>query len=152
MSSCTTRGAFPLSRNSQQNTEEDMNPNKHIMVVCVFLSDNPAWGRRVCRLVGEYSIRSPAGWSVVQHPGKHNTHFPTEHHTEESQGGEEERRRRSISTTQHLQHSTCSARSQSVMCPPGPSQHKPESLLAISHYQKSLLAKVWQQKCPQQVR
>ena len=38
--------------NSQQNTKENMNPNKQSMAVCVFLSDNPAWERRVCRLVG----------------------------------------------------------------------------------------------------
>jgi len=114
--------------NSQQNTKKKTwIQHKHIMVVCVFLSSSPAWE---LSLVGEYSIRSPAGWSVVQHPGKHNTHFPTEHHTEESQGGEEERRR-SISTTQHLQHSTCSTRSQSEMCPPGPSQHKSEKCQSL---------------------
>ena len=119
----------PFKKISAKYKEEDMNPNKYIMVVCVFLSSRPAWGRRVCvASLQQYYIRCRAGWCVVRpHAIQHN-HFPTEHHTEESPGGEEEKQ--DISTTQHLQHSTCSTRSQSEMCPPGPSQHKNQKSLS----------------------
>ena len=54
------------------------------------------------------------------------THTHQHNNTRRShQEEEEKRRRRSICTT-HLQHSTCPARPQSVMYPPGPCQHKPE--------------------------
>ena len=57
----------PFKKFSAKYKEEDMNPNKHIMVVCVFLSSSPAWELSLVETI-LYPVQ-PAGWSVVQHPG-----------------------------------------------------------------------------------
>ena len=89
--------------NSQQNTkEEDMNPNKHIMVVCVFLSSCPAWGRRVCvASLQQYYIRWRPDGPLFN--TRANTTLTSQQNIIRRSHREEEEEQ-DISTTQHLQH------------------------------------------------
>jgi hypothetical protein len=74
----------PFKKFSAKYKEEDMNPNKHIMVVCVFLSSSPAWELSLVE-----TILYPVQSRVVRCSAPRDTtqHFPTEHHTEESPRG-----------------------------------------------------------------
>ena len=84
--------------NSQQNTkEEDMNPNKHIMVVCVFLSSCPAWDAGCVSPRCSNTISGGGRMDRCSTPGLTQHLLPNR----TSYGGVTERRRRSKTFLQH---------------------------------------------------
>ena len=87
-----------------------MNLNKQSMAVCVFLSDNPAWGRRVCRLVGETLSGNLPGVPLLgarantTHTSQQNIIERGVTRSKEERGGGGEAFVQHISNTQHVQH------------------------------------------------
>ena len=124
------------------NTRRHLNPSKQSMATGVSPPDHPV--RRDAEWVAtpEETLSGDLPgcfvvWSHRQHGHTSQLNIIARGSHRRRGRSKEEEEERSISTTQNLQHSTCSTRSQSEMCPPGPSQQ----------VQKSLLAKVWHYDC-----
>jgi len=145
------------------NTRRHLNPSKQSMATGVSPPDHPV--RRDAEWVAtpEETLSGDLPgcfvvWSHRQHGHTSQLNIIARGSHRRRGRSKEEEEERSISTTQNLQHSTCSTRSQSEMCPPGPSQQvqnqkslSKAQIVWETRQQKSLLAKVWQRKCPHRV-